>query len=74
MKALAIMMVLAQQTETRAKRIDLLQDDFSTMTKHATELQTYIGLREIEKTTSQEERYLDELESGSQLQRILLSV
>ncbi|XP_063409093.1 uncharacterized protein LOC134692565 [Mytilus trossulus] len=65
---------LVQQMENSAKRIDQLQDDFSTMTKHATELQTYIGLREIEKSTSQEANYLDELVSGSQLNDVEITV
>ncbi|XP_052083239.1 uncharacterized protein LOC127720607 [Mytilus californianus] len=68
------MEALVQQMENRAKRVDQMQEDFSTMTKYATELQTYIGLREIEKTTSQEAKYLDELESGSQLNDMEITV
>lgn len=44
------------------------------MTKHATELQTYIGMREMEKTTSQEAKYLNELGSGSQLNDVAITV
>ncbi|XP_063414674.1 uncharacterized protein LOC134696682 [Mytilus trossulus] len=68
------MEALVQQTENRAELIEQLQEDFSTMTKHATEVQTYIGLREIEKTTSQATKYLDELESSSQFNDVEISV
>ncbi|VDI62507.1 Hypothetical predicted protein [Mytilus galloprovincialis] len=68
------MEALVQQTENRAELIDKLQEDISTMTKHATEVQTYIGLREIEKTTSQAAKYLDELESSSQFNDVEISV
>ncbi|CAG2247751.1 unnamed protein product [Mytilus edulis] len=68
------MEALVKQTENQAELIDKLQEDFSTMTKHATEVQTYIGLREIEKTTSQAAKYLDELESSSQFNDVEISV
>ncbi|CAG2214492.1 unnamed protein product [Mytilus edulis] len=55
---------LLQQIEQRASPIDQLQSQFTKMTQHATELQMYMGLREIEKTTSEMAKYIDDLESG----------
>lgn len=61
------MEALLEQVDNRAKRVDQLQHDFFTMNKCATELQIYIGLREIENNTTPESKYLEELDSGSQL-------
>ncbi|CAG2254039.1 unnamed protein product [Mytilus edulis] len=55
---------LVQQMEQRASQIDLMQSQFTKMTQHATELQMYIGLREIEKITSETAKYIEDLESG----------
>ncbi|VDI72070.1 Hypothetical predicted protein [Mytilus galloprovincialis] len=55
---------LVQQMEQRASQIDLMQSQFTKMTQHATELQMYIGLREIEKITSETAKYIQDLESG----------
>ncbi|XP_052079699.1 uncharacterized protein LOC127717877 [Mytilus californianus] len=44
------------------------------MTQYATELQMYVGLREIEKTTSQAAQYIDDLKSGGQLDEINLEL
>ncbi|CAC5356945.1 unnamed protein product [Mytilus coruscus] len=59
--------LLVKQMEYRTKRVDQLIDKFSTITQYATELQTYIGLREIENTASKESKYLEELDSGGLL-------
>ncbi|XP_071161564.1 uncharacterized protein [Mytilus edulis] len=56
---------LLQQVKTQANQISQLQSEFSKMTQYATELQTYVGLREIEKTTSKAAKYIDELKSGN---------
>ncbi|XP_063426840.1 uncharacterized protein LOC134710415 [Mytilus trossulus] len=58
------MATLLQQMEQRASQIDLMQSQFTKMTQYATELQVYIGLREIEKTTSETTKYIEYLESG----------
>ncbi|XP_063425599.1 uncharacterized protein LOC134709360 [Mytilus trossulus] len=58
------MATLVQQMEQRASQIDRMQSQFTKMTQYATELQMYIGLREIEKTTSETAKYIDDLESG----------
>ncbi|CAG2225953.1 unnamed protein product [Mytilus edulis] len=55
---------LVQQMEQRASQINLMQSQFTKMTQYATELQMYIGLREIEKTTAQAAKYIEDLESG----------
>ncbi|XP_052097532.1 uncharacterized protein LOC127732530 isoform X6 [Mytilus californianus] len=57
------MATLVQQMEQRVSQINQTQCQFAKMTQHATELQVYIGLREIEKTTSQTEKYIEDLES-----------
>lgn len=58
---------LVTQIEYRAKRVGKLHFEFSIMTKYATDYQTFIGLRDIEETLSQEAQYLEELTSGSQI-------
>ncbi|XP_071161846.1 tripartite motif-containing protein 2-like [Mytilus edulis] len=58
------MATLLQQMEQQASQIDLMQSQFTKMTQYATELQMYIGLREIEKTTSETAKYIERLESG----------
>ncbi|XP_063426403.1 uncharacterized protein LOC134710127 [Mytilus trossulus] len=58
------MTTLVEQMEQRASKMKQIQSEFTEMTKHATELQMYIGLREIEKTTSQTAKYIEDLESG----------
>ncbi|CAC5417758.1 unnamed protein product [Mytilus coruscus] len=55
---------LLQQMEERASQINQMLSQFTKMTQHATELQMYIGLREIEKTTSQTAKYIEDLERG----------
>ncbi|XP_071161847.1 E3 ubiquitin-protein ligase TRIM71-like [Mytilus edulis] len=55
---------LVQQMEQRISKIDQMQSQFTKMTQYASELQMYIGLREIEKTTAQEAKYIEDLESG----------
>ncbi|XP_076100590.1 uncharacterized protein LOC143069703 [Mytilus galloprovincialis] len=58
------MNTLLQQLKTQANQISQLQSEFSKMTNYGTELQMYVGLREIEKTTSQAAKYIDELKGG----------
>ncbi|XP_063418730.1 E3 ubiquitin-protein ligase Midline-1-like [Mytilus trossulus] len=58
------MTTLVGQMEQRASKMKQIRSEFTEMTKHATELQMYIGLREIEKTTSQTAKYIEDLESG----------
>ncbi|XP_052106592.1 uncharacterized protein LOC127739062 [Mytilus californianus] len=58
---------LIQQMEQRACQIEQCQNEFSKMIQYATELQMYIGLREIEKTTSQIAKYIDDLKKGDHL-------
>ncbi|XP_052085866.1 uncharacterized protein LOC127723334 [Mytilus californianus] len=58
---------LLLEVDKRAKQIRELQNEFLNMTKYATELQTYVGLNEIEKITSQEENYIEDLKRGSDL-------
>ncbi|CAC5404784.1 unnamed protein product [Mytilus coruscus] len=65
---------LVQQVEQRAKQIGHLQEDFSKMTQYATEWQTYVGLREIEKASSQEIKYMEDLESKGNMDKNNLHV
>ncbi|XP_071141819.1 uncharacterized protein [Mytilus edulis] len=58
---------LLHQVDKRAKQIRKLQNEFSNMTKYATDLQTYVGLKEIEKVTSQEGNYIEDLKRGTDL-------
>ncbi|CAC5390682.1 unnamed protein product [Mytilus coruscus] len=60
------MNALLQQLTQRANVISQLQSEFSKMTQYATDLQMYVGLREIEKTTSQAAEYIEDLKSGGQ--------
>ncbi|VDI36386.1 Hypothetical predicted protein [Mytilus galloprovincialis] len=46
------METLLREVDKRVKQIRKLLNEFSNMTKYATELQTYVGLTEIEKITS----------------------
>ncbi|CAC5377460.1 unnamed protein product [Mytilus coruscus] len=56
--------MILRQLKQRANKIDHLQNEFSKITQYATELQMYIGLQEIEKTTSEATHYIEYLESG----------
>ncbi|CAG2189758.1 unnamed protein product [Mytilus edulis] len=58
---------LLHEVDRRAKQIKKLQNDFENMTKYATELQTYIGLKEIKNITSQERNYFNDLKRGFNL-------
>ncbi|VDI74049.1 Hypothetical predicted protein [Mytilus galloprovincialis] len=58
---------LLQDVDKRARKIRELQIEFSNMTKNATELQTYVGLREIEKITTTEANYIEDLKRGPDL-------
>ncbi|VDI76795.1 Hypothetical predicted protein [Mytilus galloprovincialis] len=66
------MNTLLQQLKAEANHINQLQNEFSKMIQYATELQMYIGLREIEKTTSQAEKYIEDLKSGGPLDEVYL--
>ncbi|XP_063412546.1 uncharacterized protein LOC134695257 [Mytilus trossulus] len=61
------MNTLLQQLKTQANQMSQLQREFSKMTQYATELQMYVGLREIEKTTSEAAKHLEDLKSGGSL-------
>ncbi|VDH95851.1 Hypothetical predicted protein [Mytilus galloprovincialis] len=52
--------------EHQASQIDLMQSQFTKMTQYATQLQMYIGLREIEKITSQATKYFEDFESAEE--------
>ncbi|CAG2232755.1 unnamed protein product [Mytilus edulis] len=65
---------LQQQLKTQANQMSQLQSEFSKMTQYATELQMYVGLREIEKTTSEAAKYLEDLKSGGQLDEVNLEL
>ncbi|CAG2196811.1 unnamed protein product [Mytilus edulis] len=58
------MNILLQQRMQRNTKIGKFQNEFSKMTQYATELEMYVGLREMEKTTSQAAKYIEDLESG----------
>ncbi|XP_071160747.1 E3 ubiquitin-protein ligase TRIM71-like [Mytilus edulis] len=55
---------IVKQMEQRASQIGQMQSDFIQMTQYATELQMYVGLKEIEKTTSEAAKFIESLESG----------
>ncbi|XP_063405894.1 tripartite motif-containing protein 2-like [Mytilus trossulus] len=65
---------LLHEVDKRAKQIKNLQNDFANMTKYATELQTYVGLKQIKNITSQERNYIDDLKRGSNLNKRNLHV
>lgn len=58
------MTTLVDQMDQRARKIDQTQSEYTEMTHYATELQMYIGPRDIEKTTYQTAKYLVDVESG----------
>ncbi|CAC5391102.1 unnamed protein product [Mytilus coruscus] len=69
------MTTLVQQMEQRASKIKQIQSEYTTMIQYATELQMYVGLREIEKTTSEAAKYIDDLvESGDHVSEKNLEV
>ncbi|XP_052106460.1 uncharacterized protein LOC127738990 isoform X1 [Mytilus californianus] len=65
---------LLQQLTQRANEISQLESEFSKMTQYATELQMYVGLREIEKATSQAAKYIEDLISGNEFEEINLNL
>ncbi|XP_063411933.1 uncharacterized protein LOC134694801 [Mytilus trossulus] len=67
------MNTLLQQLKTQANQMSQLQTEFSKM-QYSTKLQTYVGLREIEKTTSEAAQYLKDLKSGGQLDEVNLEL
>ncbi|CAC5374952.1 unnamed protein product [Mytilus coruscus] len=68
------METLMHEVNKRAKQIRKLQNEYSNMTKYATELQTYVGLKQIEKITSREWNYIEDLKSDSNLNERNLQV
>lgn len=54
---------LLQQLEQRTNEISQLQNGFSSMTKFASDLNMYFGLKEIEKITSETETYIEDLKN-----------
>ncbi|VDI09189.1 Hypothetical predicted protein [Mytilus galloprovincialis] len=68
------MNTLLQQLKTQANQMSQLQSEFSKMTQYATELQMYVGLREVEKTTSEAAKYLEDLKSGGSLDEVNLEL
>ncbi|XP_071177466.1 E3 ubiquitin-protein ligase Midline-1-like [Mytilus edulis] len=60
---------LLQQLKSQANQMSQLQSEFSKM-QYATELQTYVGLREIEKTTSEAAKHLEDLKGGGPLDEV----
>ncbi|XP_063426990.1 uncharacterized protein LOC134710549 [Mytilus trossulus] len=65
---------LVKQIEHRSVKIHELQDDFSKMTRYATELQMYVGLRKMEKTTSEATKYIEGLNNSDDLKEINLDI
>ncbi|CAG2225729.1 unnamed protein product [Mytilus edulis] len=59
------MNTLVQQIEQRASQINGMQSQFTIMTRYATELQMYVGLREIEKISAEAAIYVEDLQSGN---------
>ncbi|XP_063442158.1 uncharacterized protein LOC134722468 [Mytilus trossulus] len=68
------MKTILHQLKAEANRISQMQNEFSDMTQYATELQMYVGLREIEKTTSEAAKYIKDLKSGDQLDEVDLEL
>ncbi|XP_071141821.1 uncharacterized protein [Mytilus edulis] len=64
------METLLREADKRAKQIRKLQNEFSNMTKYATELQTYVCLTEIEKITSKEANYIEYIKRGPDLNEL----
>ncbi|CAG2214491.1 unnamed protein product [Mytilus edulis] len=56
------MATILQQMDQQASQINQMQSQFTIMTQYAIELQMYIGLREIEKTTSQTAKYIEDVD------------
>ncbi|CAC5370706.1 unnamed protein product [Mytilus coruscus] len=61
------MSALVKQIERQSIKIHKLQDDYIKMRQYATDLQMYVGLREIEKKTSEAAKYIEDLESDGNL-------
>lgn len=59
------MNTLLGQLKQQANQTSRMLSEFYKMTKHATELQMYIGLGEIEKKTFKAAKYIDDLKSGA---------
>ncbi|VDI64626.1 Hypothetical predicted protein [Mytilus galloprovincialis] len=59
---------LVKNIEHRSFEMHKLLEEFFKMKQYATELQMYIGLRDIEKTTSEVAKYIENLKSGGHLE------
>ncbi|VDI18245.1 Hypothetical predicted protein [Mytilus galloprovincialis] len=57
------MNTLIQKLEQRANQISQVQGEFTEMKRLATELQMYVGLKEIENTTAQATKYIEDLKN-----------
>lgn len=58
---------LLKQIEHRFIQLRNLHKEFSHMTENATDFQTFIGLKKIEQIVDEEAKYIEDLESGCQL-------
>lgn len=68
------MNIFIQQMEQRASQLDQMQRDFNNLINNSTELQTYVGLREIEEKTSEAAKYIADLESRNIFNEEILKV
>ncbi|CAC5396808.1 unnamed protein product [Mytilus coruscus] len=65
---------LINQVETKNSQIKDLKEDLAKMKNFATELQTFIGLQEIEKTTAEEIGFLQNLIQSGDLEELNIEV
>ncbi|CAC5391087.1 unnamed protein product [Mytilus coruscus] len=66
-KLKTIMNTIVQQMEQQSSQLDQMHRKFIKLTQHAPELQMYIGLREIEKSTSQTANYIEDSKADGHL-------
>ncbi|VDI56410.1 Hypothetical predicted protein [Mytilus galloprovincialis] len=59
--------ILVQQMEQRASQIDRMQSELTNLIQYATDLQIYICLIEIDKSSSRVANYFENLEQGDDL-------
>ncbi|XP_052073832.1 uncharacterized protein LOC127711760 [Mytilus californianus] len=65
---------LNSDIEYKMKVIKNLQNDLSTMTMYATDLQMYVGLQYLEKSSSEEVGFLNELQENDQLNELCFGI
>ncbi|VDI71199.1 Hypothetical predicted protein [Mytilus galloprovincialis] len=68
------MSALVQQMEQRASQLNEMQSQFTKMTQYASELQIYIGLREIESMSSRAANFVEDLQHGDHFDKKNLEV